>query len=548
MPTTPPTITPLPTPPDPNDRSTFNARAYPWSVAQQTFGTELAAVAANAFSNATDSAASATTAGTQAGVATTQAGVAAGWAASAINAPGTNATSTTSLTLSAGPKSWTIPTGKLFPPGQPVFLARTADPSKVMFGLLLTHDNTTGACTSNMVPVDGATGTYSDWTMGIGVAPPLAAGAANIIRETRSTNTMLASTDKGKLLNITAGITQTVDAAATLGTGWWVELGSGDNTTPVVDPNGAETVDGAATLSLPPGWRYKLLCNGTNFTTEVIKRRPIYSLDKLVLVTSNTNYTVPADTHVLRVYALGSGSVAVAATRTGASGGMAWGDIPVQPGDTVAFAISSGIATVTVNGVVMLTGNAAVTTTAGSASKHASVTNGGTSSGAGTTAGTDTRAGPSSGSPLGTGVTGSSTGGIGWGGIGSNNGGGGTGGAGSPARGGRAISAVSASSEPLLSLLSGVPGGASGTGDGGDGGPGAGGASANGANVGGRGGLGAGGGPATGGTGGDGGFGASGGVGATVNGTSGYGAGGGLDAGGGIEAPGAAAFLYFNPV
>ena len=59
MPTTPPTITSLPTPPDPNDRSTFNARAYPWSVAQQTLATEANAVAASVYANATEVLASA---------------------------------------------------------------------------------------------------------------------------------------------------------------------------------------------------------------------------------------------------------------------------------------------------------------------------------------------------------------------------------------------------------------------------------------------------------------------------------------------------------
>lgn len=58
--TTPPSITALPTPPDPNDRSTFNTRAYPWSVAQQTLATQVGAVATNVFDNATDAEASAT--------------------------------------------------------------------------------------------------------------------------------------------------------------------------------------------------------------------------------------------------------------------------------------------------------------------------------------------------------------------------------------------------------------------------------------------------------------------------------------------------------
>lgn len=56
---TPPTIDALPTPPDPNDRSTFNARAYPWSAAQQVFGTQMSAAASNVHGNALEAQASA---------------------------------------------------------------------------------------------------------------------------------------------------------------------------------------------------------------------------------------------------------------------------------------------------------------------------------------------------------------------------------------------------------------------------------------------------------------------------------------------------------
>ncbi len=73
MPTTPPIITPLPTPPDPNDRSTFNARAYPWSVAQQTLASEVGAVATNVFNNAQEAVTAANTAIAEAGEASTSA-------------------------------------------------------------------------------------------------------------------------------------------------------------------------------------------------------------------------------------------------------------------------------------------------------------------------------------------------------------------------------------------------------------------------------------------------------------------------------------------
>lgn len=57
--TTPPVIDDLPLPPDPNDRATFNARAYPWSLAQQTLATQVNAATQNVYNNAADAAASA---------------------------------------------------------------------------------------------------------------------------------------------------------------------------------------------------------------------------------------------------------------------------------------------------------------------------------------------------------------------------------------------------------------------------------------------------------------------------------------------------------
>ena len=76
--TIPPTITALPSPPDPNNRATFNTLAYPWSVAQQTLATEVGAVAANVYGNAQEAA-------TQAGASATQASNAAA-SADAANA------------------------------------------------------------------------------------------------------------------------------------------------------------------------------------------------------------------------------------------------------------------------------------------------------------------------------------------------------------------------------------------------------------------------------------------------------------------------------
>lgn len=67
--TAPPTITALPTPPDPGDRGTFNARAYPWSVALTPWATQVSAVATNVYDNATEASTAATAAAAQASAA-----------------------------------------------------------------------------------------------------------------------------------------------------------------------------------------------------------------------------------------------------------------------------------------------------------------------------------------------------------------------------------------------------------------------------------------------------------------------------------------------
>lgn len=69
MAVSPPSITALPLAPDPNDRSTFNARAYQWSAALGTFTTEVQSVAENVFSNAAGAEAAATSAAANASIA-----------------------------------------------------------------------------------------------------------------------------------------------------------------------------------------------------------------------------------------------------------------------------------------------------------------------------------------------------------------------------------------------------------------------------------------------------------------------------------------------
>lgn len=83
----------------------------------------------------------------------------------------------------------------------------------------------------------------------------------------RSSNTILAEADREKTLIATAGFTQTLTAAATLGDGWAINIIVDSGATLVIDPNGSETVDGATTKSIVGPAQGRLVCNGTLFRT-----------------------------------------------------------------------------------------------------------------------------------------------------------------------------------------------------------------------------------------------------------------------------------------
>lgn len=89
-----------------------------------------------------------------------------------------------------------------------------------------------------------------------------------ILRSARTSNTVLAAADQGKLIDITSGtFTQTFDAVATLGDGWWCYLrnsGTGDIT---LDPSGAELIDGVASLVMYPGAVRLVQCDGLTLRT-----------------------------------------------------------------------------------------------------------------------------------------------------------------------------------------------------------------------------------------------------------------------------------------
>ena len=311
-------------------------------------------------------------------------------------------------------------------------------------------------------------------------------------RAITSTDTLIAS-DLGKLINASGTFTLSVTAASTLGDGWYCWLRNTSNGDVTVDPASTEQIDGAATYVLKPGFTVLVACDGTAFTTLKVKER---TYTNIASYTASGSFVVPADTYVIRGYAFGAGADG-ATDRGGAGGGCAYGDIAVTPGETVTVTIASNIAKVITSATDRLTANPAVTTTGGTASKHASVTNGGAYAG-GDSAAASNGGGSASGSPLG--VGGNSVGQVGgaaWGGFAGGGGGGaGVGEAGTNPNGGGSLrTPANLFTDPLLAPLTGAGGiGFSSSYGGVAGGPGAGGGGGGGSTFGGGGGVGGGGG------------------------------------------------------
>lgn len=90
-----------------------------------------------------------------------------------------------------------------------------------------------------------------------------------------STNYTILATDRGKMVRATAALTLSLTAAATLGAGWWCWVRNSSTGMVVVDPNGAETIDGSSTLKMFPRDAFMIVCSGTDFRSV----RPYRTID-----------------------------------------------------------------------------------------------------------------------------------------------------------------------------------------------------------------------------------------------------------------------------
>jgi len=171
-----------------------------------------------------------------------------------------------------------------------------------------------------VITTDGSSATWEN-AEDVSSIVSLTSAAGTIAYAARTSNTKLVAGDIRKLIDITSGtFSQTFDPAATLGNGWCAYIrnaGTGDVT---LDPDSAETIDGAATLVMYPGEVRLVISDGSNLRSVVLK-----SFDKVFLA-SGTFYPPPGYTAFgVEMFggggAGGSGARAAATNTRGGGGG-----------------------------------------------------------------------------------------------------------------------------------------------------------------------------------------------------------------------------------
>lgn len=233
-------ITDLPTPPQrTDDQVTFTTRAdawvgalTTWTTQTNTLATEVESNADSALLQATNAANSAANAALSETNAANSAVAAANSANSAQQSAGGQATSTTSLTIGTGSKTFTIQSGKAFVPGMFVIAAQTTTPSNYMYGQVTSYSGT--SLIVNVTNTSGS-GTINAWSISVSNADVLATFASIEVLSI-SANTSLTNTSKNVVR-----VNSTVRASSVL-------LPSG---TSLVGKNGVFIVKNIGDFALP---------------------------------------------------------------------------------------------------------------------------------------------------------------------------------------------------------------------------------------------------------------------------------------------------------
>lgn len=96
----------------------------------------------------------------------------------------------------------------------------------------------------------------------------ISGGSSTLTIQNKTAAYTVVAGDNGTIINCDGTFTISLTAAATLGAGFncWI-WNTSVNSAVTIDPNGAETINGSATLILRNGSGIQLVCNGTNWYT-----------------------------------------------------------------------------------------------------------------------------------------------------------------------------------------------------------------------------------------------------------------------------------------
>jgi len=153
----------------------------------------------------------------------------------------------------------------------------------------------------------------------------------------RTSNTILSSSDNSTLINITSGtFTQTISAVSSLASGWYCYYRNTGTGVVTLDPNGSELIGGATTAVCNPGDIWLIQSTGTAFLLNRLAGN-----NSVVYTSGSNTFTVPAGVFRVYVECWGGGGGATQSTAAGA-GGYAAGWFSTTPAGTITATVGAG--------------------------------------------------------------------------------------------------------------------------------------------------------------------------------------------------------------
>lgn len=166
--------------------------------------------------------------------------------------------STTSLTIGTGARNFVLSQTASITRGTYLVYSAGAPANFMIVDLAADTVSTTTFNTTSRIAV--GTGTFANW-----VIVPVDAVYRKPYRTISAASTVLAS-DLGGVIEVSSGtFSLAFTAAASLLAGFYVTIINAGAGTVTLDPNAAETIDGATTLALGAGQSLTVVCNGTSF-------------------------------------------------------------------------------------------------------------------------------------------------------------------------------------------------------------------------------------------------------------------------------------------